>query len=89
MVPETERKDRTMVVRGRVKNGVIVLEDPVPLREGAEVRVELPWEEEEPILDEQGQTLGQKLLKYSGKAVGLPPDAARNHDHYLYGTPKK
>ena len=45
--------------------------------------------EDETVLDENGQTLGQKLLKYAGKAVGLPPDAARNHDHYLYGTPKR
>jgi hypothetical protein len=40
-------------------------------------------------LDENGRTLGEKLLKYAGKAVGLPPDAARNHDHYLYGTPRR
>lgn len=39
-------------------------------------------------LDEHGQTLGEKLLKYSGKAVGLPADAAHNHDHYLYGSPR-
>lgn len=44
-----------------------------------------------PLLDEQGQTLGQKLMKYAGRAVGLPEDAAANHDHdhYLYGTPKR
>jgi ribosomal protein L18 len=29
------------------------------------------------------------LLKYAGKAAGLPSDASRNHDHYLYGTPKR
>lgn len=44
---------------------------------------------DEPVLDENGQTLGQKLLRYAGKATGLPPDASRNHDHYLYGTPKR
>jgi hypothetical protein len=33
--------------------------------------------------------LGQKLLKFAGRAKGLPPDAARNHDHYLYGVPKR
>jgi hypothetical protein len=27
--------------------------------------------------------------RFAGKAEGLPPDLAENHDHYLYGTPKK
>jgi hypothetical protein len=76
-----------MVYRGHVKNGVVVLDETVNLPEGAEVNVELPGDAE-PIVDEHGQTLGQKLLKHAGKAVGLPADAARNHDHCLYGTPK-
>jgi hypothetical protein len=33
--------------------------------------------------------LGEKLMQYAGKAKGLPSDLARNHDHYLHGTPKK
>ena len=70
-----------MVYRGKVKNGVVVLEPPSVLPEGAEVRVEIvPAESEGPLLDEQGQTLGQKLMKYAGRAVGLPEDAAVAHD---------
>jgi hypothetical protein len=79
-----------MVYYGRVKNGVVVFDAPAPLPEGAEVRVEVvPAEHAAPVLDEHGQTLGQKLMKYAGRAVGLPDDAAVNHDHYLYGTPKR
>ncbi|HLA83754.1 MAG TPA: hypothetical protein VJL29_03090 [Thermoguttaceae bacterium] len=79
-----------MVYRGRVKNGVVVLDSSEVLPEGAEVRVELvPAESKEPLLDDQGQTLGQKLMKYAGRAVGLPEDAALQHDHYLYGAPKR
>ncbi len=79
-----------MVYRGKVKNGVVVLEPPSVLPEGAEVRVEIVAAEGEgPLLDEQGRTLGQKLMKYAGRAVGLPEDAALAHDHYLYGTPKR
>ncbi len=79
-----------MVYRGRVKNGVVVLESAAVLPEGAEVRVEIVSAESEgPLLDEHGQTLGQKLVKYAGRAVGLPEDAAMQHDHYLYGTPKR
>lgn len=29
------------------------------------------------------------LLEFAGTAEGLPPDLAENHDHYLYGTPKR
>jgi len=79
-----------MVYRGRVKNGVVVLDSPSVLPEGVEVRVEIvPAESEGPLLDERGQTLGQKLMKYAGRAVGLPEDAALQHDHYLYGAPKR
>ena len=34
-------------------------------------------------------TRSRKLMKYAGRAVGLPEDAALNHDHYLYGAPKR
>jgi hypothetical protein len=29
------------------------------------------------------------LLKIAARIEGLPPDFARNHDHYLHGLPKK
>ncbi len=79
-----------MVHRGRVTNGVVVLNAPGTLPEGAEVRVELVREQtSEADQGKREPTLGQKLLRHAGKAVGLPEDAARNHDHYLYGTPSK
>ncbi len=79
-----------MVYRGHVKNGVVVLDTASELPEGVEVRVEIvPAESEGPLLDEQGRTLGQKLMKYAGRAVALPDDAGLQHDHYLYGTPKR
>lgn len=74
-----------MVYRGRVQGGVVVLESPGVLPEGAEVSVELLADL--PSLDEQGKTLGEKLMKYAGRAVDLPEDAAIRHDSYLYGTP--
>jgi riboflavin synthase len=76
--------------RGRVCNGVVVLDEDLRLPEGAAVRVELVTETtDEQLLDEHGQTLGQKLMTYAGKLKGLPSDLARNHDHYLHGTPKR
>ncbi len=31
----------------------------------------------------------ETLKDFVGKAEGLPPDLAVNHDHYLYGLPKR
>jgi hypothetical protein len=78
-----------MEYRGRVKGGVIVLEEGAVLAEGVEVRIRAVTEATGPTNGDNGETLGQKLMKFSGKATGLPPDAARNHDHYLYGSAKR
>ena len=72
-----------MTYHGRVKNGVIVLDEPVPLPEGTEVKIEPV----EPAAEKP--SVWDKLLELAGTAQGLPEDAARNHDHYLYGTPKR
>lgn len=78
-----------MTYKGRVANGVIVLEPGAQLREGMDVRVE-------PVLDGEGTTqsaaelsqLQQGLLGFSGIIKDGPADLARNHDHYLHGTPR-
>lgn len=71
----------SMVYRGQVKGGVVVFEDAPP-PEGTAVRVEA-------AADDCAPTLWQKLRKYSGVVKGLPPDMARNHDHYIHGAPRK
>ena len=49
------------------------------LPDGTEVRVEpLP-----------AKPLSERLSDVIGIVQGGPPDLAENHDHYLYGTPKK
>ena len=72
-----------MTYRGQIKNGVVVLEGKAALQEGTLVNVE-PVEESDDC-----STLRNGLLKLAGKAQGLPSDMAVNHDHYLYGTPKR
>lgn len=71
-----------MTYRGQVKNGQIMLDAPAELPEGAMVNVE--------VVDsgKREPTIWEKLLALAGTVQGLPPDMARNHDHYLYGTPK-
>jgi len=78
-----------MIYHGHVKNGVIVPDVSVTLPDGLRVTIEIPEAESEKTRDDKSETLGQKLLKYAGRAEGLPADAARNHDHYLYGTPRR
>jgi hypothetical protein len=68
---------------GRVVNGVVVLDNGDSLPEGTRVRVLTV----EP--GSNGETLGQRLLKFAGTAKGLPSDMAENHDHYIHGRPKK
>ena len=72
-----------MTYRGRVKNGVIVLDPAANLPEGAEVEVS-PLAPEEQI-----PTLYERLKDIIGIAEGLPADSSINHDHYLNGAPKK
>jgi hypothetical protein len=72
-----------MVYRGHIQNGVVVLDETLSLPEGAEVQVAIvPPSTEE-------STLGSRLMKFAGRLEGLPPDLARNHDHYSHGAPKK
>ena len=72
-----------MSFKGHVRNGAVVLDGPAHLPEGVEVDVALVRKKR------RKPTLGEELMKFAGKAKGLPRDLARNHDHYLYGTPKQ
>ena len=71
-----------MTYRGHVRNGVIVLDEPVGLEEGAEVVVETVAREEAP-------SLADRFRKVIGTVPDLPNDMAANHDHYLHGTQKR
>jgi len=77
-------------VRGHVTNGVVVLDQSAALPEGAEVRAR-PVRTRRPrkVASTRPKSLYERLRRVIGKAKGLPRDAARNHDHYLYGLPKK
>ncbi len=74
-----------MLLEGHVENGQIVIDEPAMLPEGAKVRVELMSPKPETAIP----TVYDRLKSIVGIADGLPEDAAHNHDHYLYGTPKK
>jgi len=72
-----------MTYKGKVRNGVVVLESGAGLPEGAEVVVE-------PVVErDEYASLREGLLTFAGAVKDLPADMARNHDHYIHGTPKK
>ncbi len=72
-----------MTYKGRVKDGVVVLEGPSLPAEGAVVRVEeIESTAEHPSWAEVFKDL-------IGAADELPEDLADNHDHYIHGAPKR
>ena len=79
-----------MTINGHVENGQIILDEPVPLVDGMKVRVELVNSEPtQPIEQQQPPTLYERYKSIIGIIDDLPPDFARNHDHYIHGQPKK
>lgn len=82
-----------MAVRGTIKKGKVVLDDPTALPEGTEVEVRpVKKRKSTPKARKAKQaprSLADRLRSVTGKAVNLPPDASVNHDHYLYGLPKR
>lgn len=75
-----------MILTGHVKDGVIVLDTPGALPEGTQVRVEQVEAEEKA---HSGMSFEERYAAVIGKAKDLPPDASKNIDHYLYGSPKR
>ena len=70
-----------MVYRGKVKNGVVVLEDGTELPDGTNIRVE-PFSRDESVAVE-GPTLAEQFANVIGTVPDLPSDMAARHDHYL------
>lgn len=61
---------------------VIVPDEPIDLPAGQRLRVEI-----EAVEAADGRFAD--LLRFAVDLPGAPSDLAGQHDHYLYGTPKK
>jgi len=72
-------------LEGTVHNGVIVVDSPEPLAEGTRVKIVI----ETPRELSRTPSLQERLLRLAGTVDDLPPDMARNHDHYILGTPRR
>jgi hypothetical protein len=77
-----------MTFTARSDGKVLVPEEPVELLTGTRYRVSVkPFAE---AADDELHPLREFARKYGGKAKGnYPADLAKNHDHYLHGTPKR
>ena len=53
-----------------------------PWSEGTEVVVQ-------PAATAPRNTLAERFADVIGAVTDLPADMAKNHDHYIHGTPKK
>lgn len=88
-----------MTVRGKVKNGKVVLDNPKALPEGSEVEVRpvrkrkrsaKPTKPAKPATGKvRQQSFAERYASFIGAAKNLPPDMSVNLDHYLYGLPKR
>ena len=71
-----------MSYKGTVKDGVVILPRHAKLPNGTEVRVT-------PVARRQEDDFTEMLVSLSKKVRGLPRDLEAQHDHFLYGTPKR
>jgi len=74
-------EESEMSFEGHIQNGVVVFDKPVTVPDGTAVRVE--------VIEKPRRPLAERFQSVIGAGVDLPPDMAKNHDHYLHGTPKK
>jgi hypothetical protein len=76
-----------MSFTGHVQDGAVVMDEPLPLPNGTAVEVNPTPKKTTP------PNPHPTLLEVLGDLVGCikdgPEDGALQHDHYLYGTPKK
>lgn len=72
----------TRIIHAHFDGKVIVPDEPVQLPIGEPLRIHLEWTESNvpPFAD---------LLNFAADLTDAPVDLAAQHDHYLYGSPKR
>jgi hypothetical protein len=94
-MPVANKKGDCMTIRGKIKNGKVLLDNPKALPEGTEVEVRPVRKAGKPAKGgsrkkkQPPRSLAERYASFIGKAKGLPPDMSVNLDHYLYGLPKR
>ena len=73
-----------MTVNAHFDGKVIVPDEPLDLRANQALRVQI-----EPLPDEAEESALAWIVANAIESDALPTDLADQHDHYLYGRPKK
>jgi hypothetical protein len=73
-----------MTVHAHFDGKVIVPDEPLNLRPNQALIVQI-----EPIEGEREESALAWIAANAVESDALPPDLAEQHDHYLYGRPKK
>ena len=72
----------TQTIRAHFDGKVIIPDEPVQLPVGQSLRLHLELVEAPP-------PAFADLLRFAVDLPDAPPDLAAQHDHYLYGSPKR
>jgi hypothetical protein len=82
------KEDPMITITARFDGRVFVPTEPLDLPPGYELEITIP--SPPPAQPEQPTLLAlAELMKQFPENPDWPPDGAVQHDHYLYGTPKK
>lgn len=72
-----------MTYTGHIEAGKVVFDEPAPLADGTQVRIEVVSAPRETASADLPPTLAEQLAEVIGKAEQLPADWSENHDRYL------
>jgi hypothetical protein len=77
-----------MTYRGHIRNGAVVLDEPLRLPDGSQVLIHAV-ETTAAATPASAATLGDLFRDVAGQGKDLPDDGSVQHDHYIHGTPKR
>lgn len=77
-----------ITVKARFDGRVLVPQSPLNLPTGCEVEISLT-PTSPPVSTERPLTAVAEIAYLFPDNMDYPPDAAAQHDHYLYGMPKR
>jgi hypothetical protein len=80
-----------MTYRAKMVNGKVEFEGGIRPADGVELRVDVVPDKKPAPTSGRRSTLSEVLLSFAGimSDPNLPVDGSVNHDHYIYGSPKR
>jgi len=79
----------TLTIKATFENGVLKPKEPLALVEGTEVELLMTTPTDAPGRPKPGRPKRDPLADVIGIGQSGRTDGADQHDHYIYGTPKR